>query len=201
MDSHRVMDKTSWGLIRELRKSIAKGRSDLVFACGGSVPIGSSQATGDHEVPSCNPVALRWDSSNPSALSSHCKLALPMEPLTSDNLTNLIADMTAAAKNLDGENQSSETYKKVLQFDASQFSVNFSPYTCGIIDALAQFLLPEFTEDDDECTAVKAELCKLNVCASPSGTIQGYLDTSRSESFGSLVVCLPIAYEGGKLEV
>ncbi|KAI1088129.1 hypothetical protein F5B19DRAFT_499333 [Rostrohypoxylon terebratum] len=201
MASHRVMDKTSWGLIRELRKSIAKGCDDLVFACGGSVPIRYSQATKGHEVPYCNPVALRWDSSNPSALNSHCKLVVPLEPSTSNNFTNLIADMTAAANNNDEENKSDEEYKKALQFDASQFSTNFSPYACEIIDAVAQFLLPEFIEDDDECTAVKAELCNLIVCASPSGAIQGYVDTPRSDSFGSLVVCLPITYEGGQLEV
>ena len=49
---------------------------------------------------------------------------------------------------------------------------------------------------------IRAELHKLNVYSGPSGLFRPHVDTPRSEvQIGSLVVCLPVPFEGGKLAV
>ncbi|CAK4008688.1 hypothetical protein B0A50_05709 [Lecanosticta acicola] len=49
---------------------------------------------------------------------------------------------------------------------------------------------------------LRAELYKLNVYSGPSGMFKKHVDTPRSqEQIGSLVVCLPVAFEGGELAV
>ncbi|KAH9808831.1 hypothetical protein Tdes44962_MAKER06250 [Teratosphaeria destructans] len=49
---------------------------------------------------------------------------------------------------------------------------------------------------------IRAELYKLNVYSGPSGKFKAHVDTPRSETqIGSLVVCLPVAFEGGALAV
>ncbi|KAI1451323.1 hypothetical protein F4805DRAFT_109316 [Annulohypoxylon moriforme] len=190
-------------LLENLGNSMAESCKEFVFTCGGSVPINSSEVQGkDFTTPSCNPVALRWDSSDPSTPNSHCKLDFPIEPSTSDNLTNLVADMAPATFGLGGKDVFDETYRKASKLDPSQFSINFSPYECGIVDSIAQILLPSWKAQGDIRRHVKAELYKLNVYAGPSGHFHSHVDTPRSESqFGSLVVCLPVAHEGGQLEV
>ncbi|KAK5171276.1 uncharacterized protein LTR77_004420 [Saxophila tyrrhenica] len=48
----------------------------------------------------------------------------------------------------------------------------------------------------------RAELYKLNVCSGPSGMFKAHVDTPRSDmQTGSLVVCLPVPFEGGALAV
>ncbi|CAD0094426.1 unnamed protein product, partial [Aureobasidium mustum] len=64
-------------------------------------------------------------------------------------------------------------------------------------------------EDDDSNTqsaemglGIRAELYKLNIYSGPSGKFRAHVDTPRSETqIGSLVVCLPSAFEGGILSV
>lgn len=64
-------------------------------------------------------------------------------------------------------------------------------------------------EDDDNNTqsaemglGIRAELYKLNIYSGPSGKFRAHVDTPRSETqIGSLVVCLPSAFEGGILSV
>ena len=49
---------------------------------------------------------------------------------------------------------------------------------------------------------IRAELYKLNIYSGPSGKFKAHVDTPRSETqIGSLVVCLPSAFQGGTLSV
>ena len=49
---------------------------------------------------------------------------------------------------------------------------------------------------------IRAELYKLNVYSGPSGLFRPHVDTPRSEvQIGSLVVCLPVPFDGGALAV
>ncbi len=49
---------------------------------------------------------------------------------------------------------------------------------------------------------LRAELYKLNVYSGPSGVFKAHVDTPRSDMhIGSLVVCLPVPFEGGALAV
>ncbi|KAI5250616.1 hypothetical protein E4T42_04907 [Aureobasidium subglaciale] len=55
-------------------------------------------------------------------------------------------------------------------------------------------------ETESTTLGIRAELCKLNIYSGPSGRFKAHVDTPRSETqIGSLVVCLPSEFEGGKL--
>ncbi|KAI6896541.1 hypothetical protein KC334_g10841, partial [Hortaea werneckii] len=52
------------------------------------------------------------------------------------------------------------------------------------------------------CRGLRAELYKLNVYSGPGGVFNPHVDTPRSASqIASLVVCLPVEFEGGELAV
>jgi hypothetical protein len=111
-----------------------------------------------------------------------------------------------------------EFYRKATKMDRSAFSVDFCPYEVGIIDTIAQILLPN-SRDCVGTSGIRAELYKLNVSfedashpdnllillqiyAAPSGFFKSHVDTPRSSSqFGSLVVSLPCYHKGGQLVV
>ncbi len=62
----------------------------------------------------------------------------------------------------DGKDVYDESYRKELQLDASAFCSTFNPYELGIVDQIAQLLLPS-TVNSPTHRAVRAELYKLNV--------------------------------------
>ena len=107
-----------------------------------------------------SPVILRWDSSNDSNLIS--KLIFPLEPNTSGNLEQLIKDCQPATFGYKGKDIYDETYRKASKLDASAFSSTLNPYELGIIDAIAQVLLPS-VKDANNMRGIRAELYKLNV--------------------------------------
>ena len=107
-----------------------------------------------------SPVILRWDSSNDSNLTS--KLVFPLEPNTSGNLEQLVKDCQPATFGYKGKDIYDETYRKASKLDASAFSSTLNPYELGIIDAIAQILLPS-VKDANNMRGIRAELYKLNV--------------------------------------
>lgn len=87
-----------------------------------------------------------------------------------------------------------ESYRKASKLDPSEFATSFCPYRTGIIDVIAQMLLPSVTTG---FRGVKAELYSLALYTAPSGKFKAHVDTPRSEQqFGSLVVCLPAEHKG-----
>jgi len=104
------------------------------------------------------PVILRWDSSN----NSKSKLVFPLEPNTSGNLEQLVKDCQPATFGFKGKDIYDETYRKASKLDASEFSSTLNTYELGIIDAIAQVLLPS-VKDVNNMRGVRAELYKLNV--------------------------------------
>ncbi|KAH6618222.1 hypothetical protein B0J18DRAFT_436860 [Chaetomium sp. MPI-SDFR-AT-0129] len=150
---------------------------------------------------SCLPIDLRWDSEESYLLSSETKLTLPLEPKTEKNLGQLIKDMTPATFGRGGEHVYDESYRKASKLDPSHFASTFNPYELGIVDTIAQTLLPSLRHSE-QTRAVKAELYKMNIYSGPSAKFKAHVDTPRSPSqFGSLVVCLPLEHQGGALEV
>lgn len=107
-----------------------------------------------------SPVILRWDSPNDSNLIS--KLVFPLEPNTSRNLEQLVKDCQPATFGYKGKDIYDETYRKASKLEASAFSSTLNPYELGIIDAIAQVLLPS-VKDANSMRGVRAELYKLNV--------------------------------------
>lgn len=104
-----------------------------------------------------------------------------------------------------GKDVLDENYRKAGKLDNSQFSMNWHPADYGVLDAIAQTLLTETGVEEGgdgrrEHWGVRAELYKLNVYSAPSGRFQKHVDTPRGATqFGSLVVCLPVAHQGGQL--
>ena len=71
----------------------------------------------------------------------------------------------AATFGRDDEAVLDETYRKALKLDPTEFSIDFCPYSYGIIDAIAQILLPTLNVKLPTMRGVRAELYKLNVRA------------------------------------
>lgn len=59
-----------------------------------------------------------------------------------------------------------ETYRKAGKIDEQDFCSNFNPYAIGIVDAVAQALLPNHGKMTNETRGIRAELYKLNVSLS-----------------------------------
>ncbi|KUI61223.1 hypothetical protein VP1G_08397 [Cytospora mali] len=155
------------------------------------------------------PVDLRWDSKDESSLSQQTKVSLPLAPETGPNLARLIQDCEPATFGKGDQDVYDESYRKAIKMDPSRFSSTFNSYEVGILDTIAQTLLPTLRHLQQTRT-VKAELYKLNTLtitdtqfySAPSGKFKAHVDTPRSpDQFGSLVVCLPLAHKGGALEV
>ncbi|KAL1866874.1 hypothetical protein Daus18300_006577 [Diaporthe australafricana] len=194
-------DPVTAGLLDELREELGKQTEKTIFTCGGTIPI-IKPGSDDTKISSTSdPVTIRWDPAKPATPASQAKLVLPLTSDYQGNLERLINDLEPASFGHHGKNVFDETYRKALKMDTTKFASTFSPYECGIIDSIAQVLLPS-TPESDVRRGVRAELYKLNVYSSPSGKFKPHIDTPRgSTQFGSLVVCLPLEHEGGQLQV
>ncbi|KAI2473118.1 hypothetical protein F4781DRAFT_380618 [Annulohypoxylon bovei var. microspora] len=184
------------------------------FTCGGSIPIKpASQSSNEAEANTENipqvktdelsslPITIRWDSQRSGATY---KITLPIAASDDDGqaqLAALVDDCQPASFGYQGKNIYDESYRKATKLDCSDFSTSFCPYSLGIIDTIAQVLLPNSSGRNPR-TGVRAELYKLNFYSAPSGLFKAHVDTPRSEAqFGSLVVSLPCRHEGGQLVV
>ncbi|KAB5542402.1 hypothetical protein GE09DRAFT_1244641 [Coniochaeta sp. 2T2.1] len=182
-------------LVENLSTFLEKERGLAMFACGGVIPIkypdtpSEKDKSAPVEFPTAEcaspPVSLRWDAPDGMIPSGNTKLNFPLDGVTAQNLPHLLSAAAPASFGRGGEN----------------FSSTFNPYELGIIDTIAQLLLPSII-DSRAYRSVRAELYKLNIYSSPSGKFLPHVDTPRSPNqFGSLVVCLPLVHEGGQLIV
>ncbi|KAF2795417.1 hypothetical protein K505DRAFT_382401 [Melanomma pulvis-pyrius CBS 109.77] len=183
--------------ISEALGSFVKSRSST-FACGGVVPLipGGDAVSGSN---ASTALSLRWDS--PTGMG---KLSFPVKAATEEqkkSLLKLADDCQPASFGFKGQDVLDESYRKATKMDRSAFSIDFCPYELGIVDTIAQVLLPN-AGGNAGTKGVKAELYKLNIYAAPSGFFKPHVDTPRSDTqFGSLVVSLPCHHEGGQLIV
>ncbi|EFX02814.1 hypothetical protein CMQ_2743 [Grosmannia clavigera kw1407] len=121
--------------------------------------------------------------------------------LGAEQLAALLRDCQPATFGRAGEDVFDEDYRKASKLDVSAFSSSLCPYGLGIVDTVAEMLMPsDYMAGGSR--GVKAELYKLNVYSGPSGHFKAHVDTPRSEQqFGSLVLCLPTVHVGGALVV
>lgn len=216
-------EKQTLDLVHQLLGSFTYGRSGMVFACGGKMPIPAANNTAQQSstivgaAPTCQPVTLRWDPQSQYVPACACKLQFPLDcsdSATANNIQRLLVDMQPATFGYQGQDVVDESYHKASKLDPSRFDCTFNPYDMGIIDEVAQILLPgvkrKTTSNNNSAgnprtegiNVLRAELHKLNVYSSPSGHLKAHVDAPRSnEQIGSLVVCLPSAHQGGQLEV
>lgn len=211
-------EQQTLNLVHQLLRSFQYGRSHMVFACGGTVPIPVSNNTAQQSsttldaAATCQPVILRWDPQSQHVPARVCKLQFPLDgsdSATMNNIQQLFEDMQPATFGYQGQDVLDESYRKASKLDPSHFDCTFNPYEMGIIDEVAQILLPGVkrknasnNNSNEGVNVMRAELYKLNVYSGPSGHFKAHVDTPRSnEQIGSLVVCLPSAHQGGQLEV
>jgi hypothetical protein len=136
-------------------------------AFGPSVDGRDASSTNDTDAASPTsspPVTLRWDSPDATALCH--KLVFPINEATESNLEDLLTASTPATFGRGGDDVHDESYRKVTKLDATQFASTFNPYELGIIDTIAQVLLPS-AMDSRILGAVRAELYQLHVRSSP----------------------------------
>jgi hypothetical protein len=155
-------------LLSQLESAISAQRA--AFCCGGTIPIATDSEVVHNRIAvteaplTAPPIVIRWDL--PSGKAIHGAEDAPA-------ITELLKDCEPATFGHKDREILDESYRKAAKLDCHQFCTNFSPYGFGIIDAIAQSLLPEIANPSEkERTAFKehwgvtAELYKLNVSAS-----------------------------------
>ena len=164
-------------LLQELRESVAKETLAFTFTCGGSIPIAStsteSPAPANSEIfplDSSRPVDIRWDPHDETLPARHTKITFPLALAAGGNLDQLIKDMQPATFGKGGQDVYDESYRKATKLDPDSFSTTFNPYELGIVDVIAQTLLPTLRHSK-QTRSVRAELYKLNVNTPWSGLL------------------------------
>lgn len=163
--THVARDPVTAGLLDQLRQELGKQTEKTIFTCGGTIPItrsGQALASNDTKNSTSEPVTIRWDPAKPETPASQAKLVLPLAGDSQKNLEKLIGDLEPASFGYHGKDVFDETYRQALKMDTNRFASTFNPYESGIIDGIAQVLLPS-TPESDLRRGVRAELYKLNV--------------------------------------
>ena len=151
-------------LLQKLSMIVNEQATAAIFACGGCVPLSDPTTCNpsreeQHTIPD---VTLRWDV-NPQSAS---KISFPLH--SQGKLQELLSQCQRATFGLDGQDVLDESYRKASKLDTSEFSTNFHPHDCGIMDSVQQILLPSTIDDRGQGLGiwghgVRAELYKLNV--------------------------------------
>ena len=167
------LPKANTSLLKKLSAAVNGQFVNATFACGGSVPVTS---TGNDDVkspksPFSPPVTIRWDRPGQEFSS---KTTFPLPPPASQIRTgfgDLLARCQPATFGVGGTDVLDENYRKAGKLDNADFSTNFHPHNCGILDAVQQILLPSTVNGAQATGAgpygVRAEVYKLNVCLAP----------------------------------
>lgn len=154
-------------LLQKLASAVHGHAATATFACGGSVPL-SALSTAPNVFPS---ITLRWDFKDSYFKQSKISFPLPHHDDASCNTFDfLLRSCEPATFGVGGRDILDEKYRKAMKLDASDFSTNFHPHDCGILDSVQQILLPSTIGGGQGVgigpQGVRAELYKLNVCPS-----------------------------------
>ncbi|TVY47844.1 hypothetical protein LOCC1_G002936 [Lachnellula occidentalis] len=202
-------------VMQQLSKAIEGYNSTAAFSCGGTVPIDIRSTTRYGDFTSAKtpitspPVTIRWDDQNGNVTG---KIQFPVLPGKEAALEKLVKSCQPATFGFGGGNVLDEKIRKAGKLDVSEFSTSFNPYDYGVVDAVAQALLPGIARPEgvdkvgnganSQHWGVVAELYKLNAYSAPSDKFKPHVDTPRGfTQFGSLVVSLPNPHAGGVLRV
>ena len=138
--SHNLVKQDA---LSELSQTIGLAKAN--FCCGGSVRTITKENTDPVAGPSVPPVVIRWDVPHGRSVG---KVTLPALESTSQPtaLSELLESCAPATFGRGAETVLDESYRQAVKLDQDQFSTNFSPYLCGIVDAIVQTLLPGVAE-------------------------------------------------------
>ncbi|KAE8374846.1 hypothetical protein BDV26DRAFT_269247 [Aspergillus bertholletiae] len=193
--------------LEELKKTIAGQRSTASFACGGAIPISTTDISDDSNIlPISPPVKIYWSLRDDMNAK---KVVLPLDHTSADSspaaLQDLVSDCSPATFGRGSEDILDTSYRQAGKMEPAKFTATFHPADFRIITLIERILLPSVSTDTENSLrgrSISAELYKLNVYSGPSGLFQSHVDTPRSiRQVGSLVVCLPAAFKGGNLLV
>lgn len=197
-------------LLLPLDEAIACYEASSSFCCGGSLErlYGWYMSAGTHygdftsmkKPIKCAPITVRWGGQGGTSKKTTFDPA-PCYRNCESTLEDLVRDCEPATFGSNGEDVFDETVRKAGKLEAYKFSTNFNPYDYGIVDVVAQELLPGIVRAGRQPLinrwGVVAELYKLNVYSFPCGMFKPHIDTPRGRTqFGSLVVCLPTKFQG-----
>ena len=163
-------------LLQKLASAVDGHAATATFACGGSVPL-LDLSTGNFGPDPQNlvsPVTIRWDPRNTYTAQSKIDFPLPDHDNVSHQMfKRLLHHCDPATFGVGGRDILDETYRKAAKLDASDFSTNFHPHDCGILNSIQQILLPSTIRGGQGIAigpqGVRAELYKLNVRISRHG--------------------------------
>ncbi|KAH7309101.1 hypothetical protein B0I35DRAFT_463942 [Stachybotrys elegans] len=170
-------------LLTKIIQNVCSGAGDMAFACGGSVPIGTSVLPNreyKYKVRPTPPVTVWWERQGENPLDKGPQLrrtVFPADPNGATAVSELVGDCQAS----------------VAVSDAS-----FCPYKSGIMEVVTPMMLEGY--DEFITLGVRAE---LQVHSSSGSNFESVVDygTDEDDRLATLIVCLPHAFSGGNLEV
>jgi hypothetical protein len=161
------------GFLGQLEAAVTAQQA--AFCCGGTIQIDAARdcihehVTVDTEPLVSPPVVIRWDLPSGKAIR---KMTLPavQKARRTSAISELLKDCSPATFGHKGQEVLDPSYRRAVKLDSHQFCTSFSPYDFGVIDAIAQTLLPEIAQvssgtptEFQEHWGVVTELYKLNV--------------------------------------
>jgi hypothetical protein len=156
-------EQKSHPLLNDLKNVLQGHAANANYCLGGSIPISSTSSPTSHPFTTSPTklsqitaplITIRFDASSPSHFPSYSssssphpisKIQFPHSSPSSpspNSLELLFQACQPATFGYQGHDILDETYRKAGKLDREQFSTNFHPADYGILDAVAQSLLP-----------------------------------------------------------
>lgn len=131
--------------LNRVSKAILEQKAVATFACGGSIPIASNMGKAMSTDNISAPVTIRWDfGSISSPVQAKITFGIGDESLShpSHAVNKSLDDAKPATFVRGREDVLDKTYRKASSLAEEQFCTDFCPYKLGIVDIIAQLLLP-----------------------------------------------------------
>jgi hypothetical protein len=173
-DSSSQVPSDEGGLLGQLEAAVTAQQA--AFCCGGTIQIAAARdctiyehITVDAKPLVSPPVVIRWDLPSGKAIR---KMTLPaiQKAKSTPAISELLKSCSPATFGHKGRDVLDQSYRQAVKLDSDKFCTSFSPHDFGIMDAIAQTLLPEVAQvasgkstEFQEHWGVVAELYKLNV--------------------------------------
>lgn len=142
------------------RIGVLGGETGSFYDCGDNNTNTNLNDRSTHTM-RCDAVTLRWDSTRDGGTTQ--KLTLPASVSSHPAFMQILNDCQPASFGRGGVDVMDEPYRKAGKIDEKDFCSNFDPYAIGIVDAVAQVLMPEEGRMTNETRGLRAEFYKLNV--------------------------------------
>lgn len=168
---------------RNLKQALDDATTASMFTCGGSLNAYNL----------ADSLILRFDHGD----GQIARIGFPLLEADSPGFGRLLTACQQATFGFQAEDVLDSDYRRALKLDPAKFSINFHPSDHGIIETIANTMLPWRPAGH----ILGADLYKLNIYET-SGMFKAHVDTPRSTThIASLVVCLPMHHTGGELVV